>query len=71
MDTLIFLLVVLGTWVGSYLTLNRLIYPNGPKKWEVMEDMMNNGAQTSCLLLISGVMAIVVGFVAIIAIVRI
>ena len=58
MKTLIVLHAALAVWVTGYLLLGRLLFPDRLKKWEVMEDMAKEGAQTGCLLLISGMGAV-------------
>jgi hypothetical protein len=58
---LILVAVTLPLWVAFYLTLSRFLFVDRKKKWERMEDMMNEGAQTTLLSLLSGVLAIAAG----------
>lgn len=58
MKTVLVLLVGMIVWVVAYQVLSRLLFINRLKKWETMEDTMNEGAQTSLVLLLSGLTAV-------------
>jgi hypothetical protein len=64
---LLSVVVTLALWVVIYQILSRLIFFNRLREWKVMEDMVNEGAQTGCLMLVSGIGAIVAGIVVVAA----
>jgi peptidoglycan biosynthesis protein MviN/MurJ (putative lipid II flippase) len=50
------------SWAVSYIVLSRLMFRSRLKKWEHFEDMMNEGCQTTMLLILSGLVGFVVVF---------
>jgi hypothetical protein len=58
---LVLLSCILLAWVPTYFLISRFCFRSRPKKWERFEDMMNDGVETSMLLLSSFYVATGVG----------
>ncbi|WP_338846303.1 hypothetical protein V8J88_21405 [Massilia sp. W12] len=55
MQIFLAIVVILFAWIAWYQLLSRIMFRSRLKRWERMEDMMNEGNQTSIILLISGI----------------